>query len=200
MSENKIKIKKVVIELVENISNDKDLGSAVRKLINETSLLKRERKQDKSKKIDKKKHSNELEPMPDTSITKIKTSGNKKTHTFDFLFIQVAEFLNPYQIEDIKLTLEAIDENFVEEFKGKKKISKDWKDSHLIYTSMINIVTKDLFSESDKTGFPKAQKFCNIYLFNDENEENKENPENVKGIIKYFLNNRITQIETSQKK
>ena len=199
MSENKIKIKKVVIELVESITDDKDLGSAVRKLINETSLLKKQRKQEKSKKTDKKKHLNELIPIPDTSILVKKTSTRKTVPVFDSLFIQVASYLNPYQVDDIKLLLEAIDENFVETTIGKKKISKDWKDSQVIYSAMINIVTKELFSETDKTGFPKAQKFCNIYLNPTEDEEDKMT-ETVKDIIKYFLYNRIEQIEISQKK
>jgi hypothetical protein len=90
--------------------------------------------------------------------------------------------------------LEAIDQNFVETTIGKKKISKDWKDSQLIYNDMINIVTRELFVEFDETGFPKAQKFCNTYLNPTENKENQV-AENVGGIVKYFLHNKLEQIK-----
>ena len=65
MSESKIKIKKLIFELVESIPNDVELGFAVRKLVNELSLLKIERKTEKSKRIDKKEnHNKKLKSIP----------------------------------------------------------------------------------------------------------------------------------------
>jgi hypothetical protein len=141
---------------------------------------------------------NYKQDLQDTKIPEKTSSSCKTTLVFDplfnSLFIQVASYLNPYQLEDIKLVLEAIDQNFVETTDGKKKISKDWKDSYLIYKDMMNIVAEELFSDTDKTGFPKAQKFCNTYLNPTENEKDKV-PENVKEIVKYFLQNRLEQIK-----
>jgi hypothetical protein len=72
MSESKLKVKKLIFELVESIPNDVDLGFAVRKLVNELSLLKIERKTEKSKRTDKKEnHNKKLKSMPEISLPTI---------------------------------------------------------------------------------------------------------------------------------
>lgn len=93
MLEVKVKIKKIVIDLVNSTKDDEKLGAAVRKLINGVSLLKKEKKTEKSKKtklpkVDKSKVDNnennhkqskiskQLKPMPEIGIPeKIKTES-----------------------------------------------------------------------------------------------------------------------------
>lgn len=109
-------------------------------------------------------------------------------HQFYELFFDVSGFLNSYQKKDIELCLEAIDENFKVETVNGNVVSKDWKDSEYIFSKTMNLVIKHLFYESDKTGFPKARKFCYIYF-------SVTDGINVKDIVLYFLNNKLSQLE-----
>lgn len=186
MSEIKIKVKKLIFDLVENMPNDVELGFAVRKLMNGLSILKKERKTEKPKKSEKKlKHSKKLKPMPELGIPHSKESEESeflKNEKVLNLFCDVSSYLNGYTIEKIELILEGIDSNFVETYHNDILVSKNWEGGNDIYLKLIQMVMKSLFFDSDETGFPLAQKFSKIYL-------GKNKKSNTKDIVVYFLKN-----------
>ena len=193
MSEVKIKVKKLIFELVESTPNDVELGFAVRKLVNELSLLKKERQTEKSKKTDKKeKHSKKLKPMPEVGIPHSKESeerdflANEKVLN---LFCDVTSYLNGYSVEKVELILQSIKFNFIKEYENDVLVSKDWEDSFDIYSAIQKMIMKSLFTDSDETGFPLAQKFSKIYL-SDKNKKHKM--VNSQDFVIYFLKNALT--------
>lgn len=192
MSDVKIKLKKLIFELVESISDDVKLGFAVRKLVNEMSLLKKERKTEKSKETDKKeRHSKKIKPMPEVGIPHSKASEESeflKNEKVLKLFCDITSHLNGYSIEKIELILEAIEMNFIKEYQNDVLFSKDWEDSFDIYSKLQKMIIEGLFTDTDETGFPLGQKFCKIYL----GDENKNRTLfNSQDICAYFLKNAL---------
>ena len=109
----------------------------------------------------------------------------------DQIFFEIADFcLTNISSNSAELAIEAINKNFEEKFVGKKRISKNWGDSLVVFKNVNKIMRmtiEKLFCNTSKTGFPIAKKFCIRYL--------NLRVVTIKDIAIYFLQHRMSVVK-----
>jgi hypothetical protein len=91
---------------------------------------------------------------------------------------------NDYSKEDCLLLEEAISFNFEVVTESNILISRNWKNSKIIFDTALKIIMQELFSKSDENGFPDAIEFVNdLGVFSEK--------VNTKDILSYLLRHRI---------
>ena len=106
----------------------------------------------------------------------------------DQIFFEIADFcLTNISSNSAELAIEAINKNFEEKFVGKKRISKNWGDSLVVFQNLVFKIQEKLFCNTSKTGFPIAKKFCIRYL--------NLRVVTIKDIAIYFLQHRMSVVK-----
>jgi DNA-binding XRE family transcriptional regulator len=78
------------------------------------------------------------------------------------------EFIAKYSISEIKSLQEAINAKFIQISRNGKLETPDYSESLKILHEIYACIAQNLFDLSDDSGFPKARRFCDIYMEEDD--------------------------------